>query len=218
MTKTVERERVVSPATRRRITWLVPTGLILLALIPVITGSLRLVELGGGPEIMPDNPRADASPLPIAVHIASALIFTVFGAFQFVPALRRRPWHRRAGRVLAPLGLFAALSAVWMSVFYAHPEGTDELLVFFRLVFGSAMAVFIVLGVVAIRRRNITAHRAWMTRAFAIGIGAGTQAVVLTVVPLVIPPTEVGTALCHAASWVINLAVAEWAIRRRPRG
>lgn len=38
------------------------------------------------------------------------------------------------------------------------------------------MAACLVLGFTAIRRRDIAAHRAWMIRAYAIGLGAGTQA------------------------------------------
>ena len=38
------------------------------------------------------------------------------------------------------------------------------------------MAAAIVLGFTAIRRRDIAAHRAWMIRAYALGLGAGTQA------------------------------------------
>ena len=45
-----------------------------------------------------------------------------------------------------------------------------------RLVFGSAMVAFLVLGVVAIRRRDVVTHSAWVTRGYAIGQGAGTQA------------------------------------------
>ena len=37
------------------------------------------------------------------------------------------------------------------------------------------MAASIVLGFTAIRRRDIAAHRAWMIRAYALGLGAGTQ-------------------------------------------
>ena len=37
------------------------------------------------------------------------------------------------------------------------------------------MAACLVLGVAAIRRRDIAAHRAWMIRAYAIGLAAGTQ-------------------------------------------
>jgi hypothetical protein len=83
-----------------------------------------------------------------------------------------------------------------------------------RLLFGSAMLVSIVRSIDAIRRRDVTSHGAWMTRAYAIGLGAGTQ--VLTHVPWFIlfgQPSESARAVLMAAAWVINLAVAEWAIR-----
>ena len=38
--------------------------MVVLSLIPVISGSLRLVEIAGDPQLMPDNPRIDASPAP----------------------------------------------------------------------------------------------------------------------------------------------------------
>jgi hypothetical protein len=39
-----------------------------------------------------------------------------------------------------------------------------------RLAFGVAMAGRIVLGVAAIRRRDVAGHRAWMVRGYAIGL------------------------------------------------
>src|ERR687884_1334230 len=78
------------------------------------------------------------------------------------------------------------------------------------------MLVSVVLGFVAIRRGNVRAHRAWMTRAYAIGLGAGTQMFTGLVASfLVSPPTELSRALQDGAGWAINLAVAEWIIRRR---
>jgi hypothetical protein len=60
-------------------------------------------------------------------------------------------------------------------------------------------------------------HRAWMTRAYAIGVGAGTQALTLAAGELIAgPPSELGNALLMGAAWVLNLAVAEWSIRRKP--
>ena len=63
-----------------------------------------------------------------------------------------------------------------MNQFYELPDGPNPLLYVFRLVFGTAMAASIVDGFLAVRRRDIRAHRAWMIRAYAIGLGAGTQA------------------------------------------
>ncbi len=104
-----------------------------------------------------------------------------------------------------------------MTLFYPPAPGTGQLLYAVRLLFGSAMVGSIVLGFAAIRRRNVPQHRAWMIRAYAIGLGAGTQALTQGVGAMLFgPPTEVSGALLIAAGWVINLAVAEWAIRRRP--
>jgi hypothetical protein len=60
-----------------------------------------------------------------------------------------------------------------------------------------------------------------MTRDYAIGLGAATQMLTLMVAEIVAgPPSELTHDSLMALSWVINLAVAEWAIRKRrtPRG
>jgi hypothetical protein len=43
----------------------------------------------------------------------------------------------------------------------------------------SSWAISIVLGFAAIRRRDLIGHRAWMTRGYAIGLGAATQMLTL---------------------------------------
>jgi uncharacterized membrane protein len=171
--------------------------------------------LAGG-EVTPDDARFFAAPVPIVVHIAGASVYSVLGAFQFSRGLRRRRrgWHRKAGWLLVPSGLAVALSGLWMTLFYPLD---GELLAAFRLLFGSAMAAAIVLGVAAVRRRDFARHGAWMMRAYAIGLGAGTQVLTLgSFVLLAGEPGELGTALLMASGWVINLAVAESVIRRRP--
>lgn len=202
---------------RPRAQWPVPTGLILLTLIPVIFGALRLTELTAGAAITPQNARFFASPIPVVTHIVSVTVYSLLGAFQFVPSLRhRRGWHRIAGRILIPAGLLVALSGLWMSVFYPLPDGHTD--VPLRLLFGSAMLVSIVLGLFAVRRRDFVRHSAWMTRAYAIGVGAGTQALVSIPWVLLVGPTDVPTrAALLGAGWVINVAVAEYVIRRRPQ-
>jgi hypothetical protein len=78
------------------------------------------------------------------------------------------------------------------------------------------MVLSILLGFVAIRRQDILQHRAWMTRAYAIGLGAGTQVLTGMIGALVFgTPNELENALLMGAGWVINLAIAEWSIRRR---
>ena len=197
--------------------WLTPAGLILLSVIPLIAGALRVTQIAGGPEIIPANARF-SPPLPVVLHIVSATLFAILGAFQFVNSFRRRMpgWHRAAGRLLVLCGLLVGLSGLWMTLFYPRADGTGDLLYAFRLLFGSAMVVSIVLGFLAIRKRDFAGHRAWMMRGYAIGLTAGTQALTQLVGGLIIgPPTALSGALLIGAGWVINLAVAEWAIRRR---
>lgn len=200
--------------------WLAPTGLILLSLIPIIAGQARLSELTGGAVMTDQNARFLESPIPVVTHIVSVTIYSLLGAFQFVPALRRRRggWHRIAGRILIPAGLLTALSGMWMASFYPHPAGDGFVLMLLRLLFGSAMVVSIALGLRAILRRNFVVHSAWMTRAYAIGMGAGTQAIVLIPGSIMFGSTnELSRTVFMGAAWVINLAVAEYVIRRRAR-
>ena len=76
------------------------------------------------------------------------------------------------------------------------------------------MAASIVLGVRAVRSRDIDAHSAWMVRAYALGLGAGTQAFTEGVTEAVVGTGELSGDLAKLAGWVINLGVAELAIRR----
>ncbi|WP_308169566.1 DUF2306 domain-containing protein [Acrocarpospora catenulata] len=184
----------------------------------MIAGAARLGQLAGGAAITPENARFFAVPIPVVLHIVGASCYGILGAFQFAAGFRRRRpgWHRAAGRLLVVCGLVTALTGLWMAVYYPRPVGDGDLVEVFRLVFGTAMTVSLVLGFAAIRRREILRHRAWMIRAYAIGMGAGTQA--FTHVPyfvLVGTPGEFARGLLMAAGWVINLAVAEWIIRRR---
>ena len=197
----------------------VPYALIALVVIPAIFGTLRLIDLTGGPQLMPADPRFTSSPLPLVAHIASAIGYAVLGAFQFSAVLRRRRpgWHRAAGRVLVVLGLAVALSALWMTLLYPRQPGTGELAYLFRLAFGAGMAASIVLGYTAIRRRDIARHQAWMIRAYALGLGAGTQVFTKGIGPALFGTSELTIDLSLGAGWVVNLAIAEYLIRRPAR-
>jgi uncharacterized membrane protein len=201
--------------SNRSIGW-VPYPLIAIIVVPAIAGSLRLVELAGGPNMLPANPRITASPIPVIVHIVCAVLYAVLGAFQFSNGLRRRRpnWHRLAGRIVVGLGLAVAFSALWMTAFYPHIPG-GALATVFRLGFGTGMAASIILGFMAIRRREIARHRAWMARAYALALGAGTQVLTLGVGHAVFGPSDLTTALMLGVGWGINLAVVEYIIRFR---
>jgi uncharacterized membrane protein len=203
------------PSRPRASTWRVPTALIALTIIPVIAGALRVLEIAGGPVTLPTNPRIDASPAPVIVHVAAVALFALLGALQFSAAIRRRRpgWHRRSGRMLVVAGLAVAGSGLWMTLFYPDAPG-GALLWAVRLLVGSGMAASIVLAFAAIRRRDIPTHRAWMIRAYALAAGAGTQLFTQGISGPAFGTSDLPKALSMSAGWLINIAIAEWIIRR----
>jgi hypothetical protein len=208
-----------TPARTGSAEWIVIVALLVLSFIPIASGVFRLNQLTGGAEITPANARFFTSPLPVVVHIVSSSLFAILGAFQFSTGFRRRSprWHRVAGRLLVVAGLLVGLSGIWMALFYyPRPVGDGDFLAALRLLFGSAMIGSIVLSFAAIRRRDVRGHRAWMIRGYAIGLGAGTQTLTLMMGEMIAgKPNEFSRALLMGAAWVINLAVAEWIIRKR---
>lgn len=191
-------------------------GLLLLGVIPIMAGQIRLAELLQGVELTAANARFIQQPWPVVVHIVTATLYASLGAFQFSGTLRHRAplWHRLAGRVLVINGVAVALTGLWMSLFYALPDTDGPALLVVRVLVSSAMLVALGLGVRAVRQRQFSLHRAWMIRAYALAMGAGTQ--VVTHLPWQIvfgePDTQV-RAILMTAGWVINLCVAEWVIR-----
>lgn len=207
----------VRTLTRRD--WWIVIGLILLALVPSLAGSLRLGEIASDAPVSPANARFLQVPLPVVLHIIGALVYSMVGAFQFVPGIRRRypSWHRFAGRyLLVPAGVVVAGSGLWMTASYEMPDFDGVALAISRYIVGVLMLLFLVLGVAAVIRRDFHGHGAWMTRAYALALGAGTQ--VLTSAPFAIvfgEPDVFWRVVQMDAGWIINAVVAEWVISRR---
>lgn len=215
---------MATPSALSQRPWLLPIALCALSAIPLIAGAARLIGLAGAAHVTPDNARFFASPLPVVAHVLGAMAFAWLGAFQFSPSFRHRSpkWHRRAGRVAVIGGLVAAASGVWMAHFYPWPPEDGRALYLQRLLFGPAMLASLLLSFRAARKRDLAQHRAWMLRAYAIGMGAGTQALLhLPWLLLLGKPNADTKAVIMAAGWLINLAVVEYRLRRgsaRARG
>ena len=197
--------------------WLVPAGLIALSVVPALAGAARVLELARGAVITAANARFFDMPAPVVLHIAAVIPFSVLGALQCSSGVRARhpAWHRTAGKWVMACGVIAALTGLWMTVVYPWPRGDGVVLYAERLVVGVAMLWCLLMAIDAIRRRAFGVHGEWMIRAYAIGMGAGTQ--VLTHLPyfvLVGRPDETVRAVLMGAGWVINVLVAEWIIRR----
>ncbi|MQM26043.1 DUF2306 domain-containing protein [Glycomyces albidus] len=208
-----------TPQPRARRDWPIAVGLLLLALVPSIAGVFRVGDIAsGGPETAA-NARFMQMPLPVVLHIAGALVYSIVGAFQFLPGLRRRHngWHRFAGRyLLVPAGVVVGATGLWMTASYDVPATDVGAVAVSRYLVGGLMLAFIALGVAAIARRDYVAHGSWMIRAYALAMGAGTQ--VLTSGPALLvfgEPDALMRLVQMDAGWIINALFAEWVIARR---
>jgi hypothetical protein len=199
--------------------WKVPALLLALSLVPTLGGIARFASMAGNAPVTPENARFVAAPVPIIIHVISATLYSLLGAFQFSKGFRLRwpGFHRRAGRVLALCGLLAGLSGMWMAAFYPIPAALQgPILRGVRLVVGMAMVASIIIAWSSILRRDVPRHEAFMIRAYAIAQGAGTQVLVLG--PwMLLTGQGVGLArdLLMALSWAINVGGAELIIRAR---
>ncbi|HJR71402.1 MAG TPA: DUF2306 domain-containing protein [Gammaproteobacteria bacterium] len=199
--------------------WWIPVGLLLLGLLPLFGGVVRLIDLASGAVVTDANARYMASPFPITLHVIVCSLYFTLGAFQFWPRIRSShpKWHRRAGRILIPAGLLSAISGMWMALAYPPAFGDGRAVMFLRLLVGTAIVVSLVLGFVEIKRQSIATHRAWMIRAYALAIAAGTQPLTLFIAFLLSGKMEeVEFTSGMAAGWLLNLAVAEWVTRKKP--
>lgn len=192
-------------------------SLIALSAVPSIAGVARLASLMTGHPTAA-SARFFAAPTPVTLHILAVIPYSILGALQFVPSLRRGRWHRIVGLLLIPFGLVSAVTGVWMAQFYPWPAGDGEAVYVMRLVAGSFMIFSIVRGVFAAKSHDYLTHGAWMTRGYAIGMGAGTQ--VLTHLPWFVfagQPGEGVRALLMGLGWLINVVIAEYVIRQSMR-
>lgn len=208
-------DRSVRPPSAGRSGWRLAAALVLLSAVPLGAGTMRLIQLAGGPAVMKVDPRFDAFPVAIVLHIVASAVLALGGVLQFVPRFRRRHprWHRRSGRLLVVAGLLVVLSALWLTLVYDAQPGTGRTLFVFRLLVAAAMAACLMLGFTAIRRRDVRGHRAWMIRAYALALGAGTQVLTEGIGEAIFDTGVLIGDLQKVVAWMINLAIAEWAIR-----
>ena len=85
-----------------------------------------------------------------------------------------------------------------------------------RGVFGLMLMAALVRGVAAARAHDMPRHRAWMIRAYVIGMGTGTVALIMFPIYLVTgePPVGLASDMVVVGMWLINIALGEWVIRR----
>ena len=198
-----------APRRASRAWWLV----LLLSLYIVGYGVMFVVRGEAGFE-EPFAAAYRAVPRGILGHAVLGTLALLTGPFQFRRDLlaRRRRLHRLAGRVYVGAALGTGATGLLMATRSFGGMNT-------HVAFG-LLAVLTVwttaVGFARIRAGEVTAHRAWMLRSFAL-IFAG---VMLRVqVPVLVGalgmPFETGYGIIAWSSWVPNLLWAEWYLRRQ---
>jgi uncharacterized membrane protein len=183
--------------------------------IPVMTAAVSMVQipLGALPE---DSRRLAAAPVSLFLHSLAGVLFGVLGPLQFVCALRLRfgTLHRLSGRVFVLAGAGLALSG--LALLLQVESIATGLLDAARSAFGLALIAALVLGVAAARAHDLLRHRNWMIRAYAIGMGTGTVALVMFPIYLITgePPMGLASDIVVVGMWLLNIALGEWVVRR----
>ena len=190
-------------------------ALALCAFIPVMTAAVSVVQIPLG-ALPGDSLRLASVPVAFFLHSLAGVLLGVLGPLQFVRALHRRfgTLHRLTGRVFVLAGAGLALSG--LTLLLQVESMATGLLDAARGVFGLALIAALMRGVAAARVHDMHRHRAWMIRAYAIGMGTGTVALVMFPLYLITgePPMGLASDIVVVGMWMFNIALGEWVVRR----
>ena len=146
--------------------WLIPIAATVLGVTLLVKGVLlgRIILAEGGlprPQKFHVN---QLHPVIFAFHIGLGIVALLIGPWQISSFIRtaRPGLHRRLGRIYVGL-VFVSAGASFGLAPRLDTLGTG----FIRWFSAALWIAFTILAVVAIRRRDITAHRRWMLRSYA---------------------------------------------------
>lgn len=201
----------------------VPILLWLYGGVVVFSGFMRFVITGQA--LITGEPVADPvfmiyvhQPWLPAIHILAGTVFMLLGPLQFIPSIRRH-WpkiHRVSGRIFIVCGLIAAVTALGVEFQFPLRGGYFKRAA--MVLFSLALLVALALAWRAAVRRRIDRHRAWVVRAYAIGLALSTTRLYFIPAYLMYGnPTEFEAATVTWAGFCINCLVAEWIVGRSRR-
>lgn len=149
----------------------------------------------------------------LVVHVASSTTALSLGAWQFIPAWRRKTLgvHRWIGRTYVVSCLIGGVSGVILAFgSHAGPVAT--------LGFGLLGVFWIALNSLGWRaaiQKRFDAHRRWMIRSWALTLAAVTLRIYLPMVMIFDLPFEPWYQAIAFLAWVPNLLLAEVWLRWR---
>lgn len=162
-----------------------------------------------GSRVLPEmRATYEAHRVGIYGHVFAAAVALVLGPFQFSARLRaaRPGLHRWLGRIYLGVGVLAGGSAGLFMAFHAYGGGIA------RLGFGCLATAWLFTGLrayLAIRSRDVGAHRRWMVRNFALTFAGVTLRLWMPTAMVSGIPFETAYPVVAWLCWVPNLLVAE---------
>ena len=194
-----------------------PTAYIILIVLSLGVAAYAVVAYGFlplGATVHPDMRGSyEAHRLGIYLHVFAAAFALALGPFQFSAGLRaRRPvLHRWCGRLYLGVGVLAGgLAGLYMAMHAFGGLGA-------QLGFACLAVAWLYTGLrayLAIRARDIAAHRRWMVRNFALTFAAVTLRLWLPAAVISGLPFAPAYAVIAWLCWVPNLVLAEWLFNR----
>jgi uncharacterized membrane protein YozB (DUF420 family) len=169
--------------------------------------------------------QTDAALVLLVIHVLSAATAMILGALQLVPRIRA---NRRRQRIIGRTFLgFGTVAFVLTGIPLAITTPSGNVTRYGVLVPALLWPVCAVVGWRAIRAGDVVRHREWMVRLYAVTFFAITARLVTPLLLLAQAPImqsrydgDVQTAVSASIpygqwlGWIVNLAVAEWIIRR----
>ncbi|MEX2272862.1 MAG: DUF2306 domain-containing protein [Vicinamibacterales bacterium] len=146
------------------------------------------------------------------LHVLAGTLFLGLAPLQFSSRIRGRyiALHRWSGRLLLVTGILTTIAGMYFGVLMPF-AGVPEAIVIGLV--GTFFLFAISTAFMAIRRRDVARHRAWMIRAFAVAMGIST--VRLVSIPLDLAMTSRGFStrtifvLSLWLGWILTAAGAE---------
>lgn len=188
-------------------------GVALSLLVAVAT--LRVIPLGLRTAFDVMQPHIELRPLAFSSHIFAASIALGIGGFQLWDTFRQRRlwWHRIAGRVYVFCVLIGGAGGFILGLSALAGPIAQAGFVLLAILWW----ITTIMAVINIRAGNISAHRTWMYRSFALTFAAVTlrlQLLCFTIAGIDYLPASVWLAW---TCWVPNILLVEWWIQKTKR-
>lgn len=147
------------------------------------------------------------------LHIIPGMIALMSGPFQFIPKLRNRYLnaHRKLGKVYVLACVIAGIAGFVIA--YFATGGWIASLGFMSM--AATWLFFTIKAWTTIRKKDIPAHQAWMIRSFAVTLAAVTLRIWIPIFIGIFGMEFIESyVIISWLSWVPNIFVANWIIKR----